>query len=143
MMHLLNRPYPTLTEIQALHQLASSAASPATAKLLNDSKNAHGLSGCPSGSSPIPLDAADTSAPAGPGIAPHTNVLIKPHPPVLLSQTLVKDHPQKAKIITIAKALFDSDLPKIHQSRSGKDYLRQALKIVDPAGKSNMAQYSV
>ena len=44
MMHLLNRPFPTLTEIQALHQLASSAASPVTAKLLNDSKNVCGLS---------------------------------------------------------------------------------------------------
>ena len=141
MMHATQRPFPTLTEIQALHQLASSAALPATAKILADT--ARGRSKVPMGLSPIPLNAAPTPAPSGPGIAIWDNVLIKPCPPVMLSQASLKDHPQKPRIISIAKTLFDSDSPKARAARSGKDYLQQALNIVNSTSPGQNALHTV
>ena len=78
MMHLLNCPYPTLLEIQALHQLATLATSPATAKVLADSAAFCGPQIKPSGSLPIPLVAPAVAPPSGLGIAPWSNVLLKP-----------------------------------------------------------------
>ena len=123
MMHSLNRPYHTLSEIQALHQLATSAASPAMAKLLTDSAASKGFAAHPTGSLPVPLAATAVILPSGPGITPHNNVLIKLHLLVLLSQASIKDHPQKGRIIALAKTLFDSNSPKSHESCLGKDYL--------------------
>ena len=116
MMHSLNHPYPTLSEIQVLHQLASSAASPATAKSLRDTAAHCSSHDKPSGSSPFPLDTPALPPPSGPGITPHLNVLIKPWPPVMLSQSSIKDHPQKPRIVALAKTLFDSDTPKSRQA---------------------------
>ena len=144
MMHSLNHPYPTLSEIQALHQLATLAASPATAKVLTDSTAFCGPKIKPSGSLPIPLVAPSNAPPSGPGIAPWSNVLLKPCPLVLLSQTSIKDHPQKPRIIALAKMLYNLDSPKAHQSCSGKDYLCQALKIVHPTdAKAKCASHQV
>ena len=95
MMHALNRSYATLSEIQALHQLATLAASPATAKLLAATQVPKSLSSRPMGSSPVLLNAVTNLPPSGPRIAPHPNVLIKPCPKVLLLQAIIKDHPQK------------------------------------------------
>ena len=128
MMHAASWPYPTLSEIQALHQLALSAASPATAKILADNAIRPAKV---TGTSLILLTSVAKDAPSGPGIAPWQNVLIKPRPAVLLSQASIKDHPHKQQIISLAKTLFDSNSPKTHASCSGKDYLRQALKIVN------------
>ena len=143
MMHSLNRPYLTLSEIQSLHQLATWAALPSTAKLLHDSKVSIHLPTRPTGSSPVPL-VSSAVMPSGLGIAPHPNVLIKPRPPVLLSQASIKDHPQKPRIIALAKTLFDSDTPQSRQSRSGKDYLCQVLKIVgSPPLTADQCSHSV
>ena len=141
MMHAASRPYPTLSEIQALHQLASLAASPAMAKILADT--AIWPAETASGASPIPLTPAPKEAPSGLGIAPQQNVLIKPRPAVLLSQASIKDHPQKQRIISLAKTLYDSDSPKTHAIHSGKDYLRQALKMVDVPDITNRPCHSV
>ena len=79
MMHTANHPFPTLSEIQALHQLASLAASPSTAKILADSSRQRSAPvKASTGSSPILLTPPPVEAPLGPGIAPRHNVIIKP-----------------------------------------------------------------
>ena len=144
MMHALNQPFPTLSKIQALHQLATSAVSPATAQILVDTSHSHTiLPKWPTGSLPVPLSSSPVAPPSGLGIAPKANILIKPRALVLLSQSSIKDHPQKPKIIALTKTLYDSNLPKSCQAQSGKDYLCQALKIVDPASQGNVAQHSI
>ena len=83
MMHGLDRPYPTLTEIQVLHCLVTSATSPSTAKLLETLPY---MNRPTTGSLPITLLTSTLPViPSGLGIAPKMDVLIKPHPPVLLS----------------------------------------------------------